>query len=265
MKPGILVIGHGSRDDGWTALVGKAINDTRSSLGDVRVEGAFLELVEGRLIQDGIDRLEAAGVTHIFALPLFISSGSTHVDEIGWALGAYTQCRTSSDLERFRIDAALTYGRPFDDDPEVVRILLDRLGSLLRPGEDAGRFQVLFIAHGSDQDGFREEWRRMLDGLAAKVKKLAGFRGTRSAMLRLDEVALRMAELGSEEESADEEVLVVPVFLSAGYFTKTVIPRELDSLSHRYRYDGTTLLPHSQISSWIGRRAVEWLRDIKGT
>jgi sirohydrochlorin ferrochelatase len=99
MKPGLLVISHGSREAGWVALVDDSVEAARVQLeSSLPIEAAFLELVEGRLIQDGIDRLEEAGVTHLFALPLFVSSGSTHVDEIGWALGAYPKPRTETEL-----------------------------------------------------------------------------------------------------------------------------------------------------------------------
>ncbi|GJM73396.1 hypothetical protein HMSSN036_56120 [Paenibacillus macerans] len=51
----------------------------------------------------------------------------------------------------------------------------------------------------------------------------------------------------SEEQGYD--VIVAPLFLSAGYFTKTMIPSRLNGLS--YRYSGDALLPHPLLSRWM--------------
>ncbi len=84
---GVLVISHGSRDGKWVRLVDEAVAQVLRP-SDIPIVSSFLEIVEGRLIQDGIRTLERQGVTDIIAVPLFVSSGSTHVDEIGYALGA---------------------------------------------------------------------------------------------------------------------------------------------------------------------------------
>lgn len=255
---GILVISHGSRDRGWVASVDKAVNAARAALPtDVPVEVAFLELVEGRLIQDGIDRLEAAGVTELLAIPLFVSSGSTHVDEIGWALGAYPTARTETDLQPIRVKADLTYGKPIDDDPEFAAVVLDRLSALADSA--ASSSCVLLIGHGSDLPGFQEDWRRGLTSLASKVREAGGYADAEIATLRPDRTAYSVRLL--RERHPDADILAVPVFLSEGYFTKEVIPRRLDGLG--CRYDGRTLMPHAQTVRWIVRQATEWLREKK--
>ncbi|WP_123043460.1 sirohydrochlorin chelatase [Cohnella candidum] len=254
-KPGILVISHGSRESGWVAAVDHTVNAARAGLpAGTPVETAFLELVEGRLIQDGLDRLEAAGVTEVLAVPMFLSSGSTHVDEIGWALGAYPEVRTETDLEPFRVGAELTYGRPIDDDPEIVDILLERLSGL---SEDPARECVLLIAHGSEWPGFHEAWRRGLSSLASSIRERGGYAETAFAMLRPDMVADTVGKL--RERNPGAEVIALPVFLSEGYFTKEAIPRRLEGLG--CRYDGKTLMPHPLVAKWLERQASEWLRS----
>ncbi|WP_233567968.1 sirohydrochlorin chelatase [Cohnella faecalis] len=190
MQPGILVISHGSREPGWVELVDETMGSVREALGsDVPTEAAFLELVDGRLIQDGIDRLEAAGASSILAIPLFVSSGSTHVDEIGWALGAHAHCRTETDLEPFRLKASLAYGSPMDEAEQLVDVLLER--ALALSAGEAGCESLLLIAHGSDAAGFREAWERGMNGVAAEVCRRGGFADAETAMLRLDEVPER--------------------------------------------------------------------------
>jgi sirohydrochlorin ferrochelatase len=255
MKPGILVISHGSQEKDWVSLVDKTVQSAQAELGNqVLIEAAFLELVEGRLIQDGISRLEAAEVTDILALPLFVSSGSTHVDEIGWALGAYPESRTETDLERFRIQSQLTYGSPMDTDQEVIDVLLDRLKMLSRqPNKES----IILIAHGSKVEGFQQAWQKGLDEIGKSLIKQGGYAAYSSAMLQLDEVTESYELL--REEQFDNDLLAIPLFLSEGYFTKRVIPRQLVGLD--CRYDGSTLMPHIRVTDWIVRRSQEWLME----
>lgn len=263
MKPGVLVISHGSRVSDWVSHVDRAAEAVRECLnmaadsGLVPIEAAFLELVGGRLIQDGIDRLEAAGVTDMLAIPLFVSSGSKHVDEIGWALGAYDKIAVETNLERFRMRAALTYGKPVDVDPEIVEVLLDRLRELsVVPGSES----LLLIGHGSEHAGLYEAWRRGLRELAAEVRTRGGYADAEIAMLRPDSAADAVGRLRARRPGC--EVLAVPVFLGEGYFTTEVVPKRLANLGCRYR--GRTLMPHPLIAEWIARQAEDWLLRFSG-
>jgi sirohydrochlorin ferrochelatase len=256
MKPGLLVISHGSREPGWVALVDETVEAARVQLGEsLTIEAAFLELVEGRLIQDGIDRLEATGVTRLMALPLFVSSGSTHVEEIGWALGAYEQSRTETDLERYRFTAKLDYGKPMDDDPELVGVVLDRLKEMsVVPSKES----FLLIGHGSQETGFKEAWDQGLAAIADQLMRYGGFGACQTALLLPNQVSERWQTLRTNHPS--NEIIVLPLFLSEGYFTKDVIPRRLEGLE--CRYDGKALMPHPWIASWIVRRTQDWLEAL---
>lgn len=252
-RPGILVISHGSREPGWAAQVEEAVAEARTKLpADLPVVASYLELVEGRLIQDGVRALEAQGVTDIYALPLFVSSGSTHVDEIGWALGAYAEPRRETDLEPVAVRARLVYGEPIGSDPEIARALADKLAA--RSREPAAEC-VLLVGHGSDEPWFYEAWRRELEGLAAEVARIGGYAGADAALLRPDEPAARIASLRARHPEA--RMLAVPVFLSEGYFTSSAVPNRLAGLD--IDYAESALLPHPLVSDWIAGRVRHWL------
>ncbi|MFB9278668.1 sirohydrochlorin chelatase [Cohnella cellulosilytica] len=259
-KRGLLVISHGSRESGWIALVDETIDSVRSRMGsEFIVEAVFLELVEGRLIQDGIDRLLAEGVTEALALPLFVSSGSTHVNEIGWALGAYPESRTETDLEPFELGGLrIDYGHPMGEAPEIESIVLDRLERLSkRPSEES----VLLIGHGSEEAGFRESWERELGGIAVRTARKGGYRSADAALLLPNQVEERIAS--ARRDRPDGRILVVGLFLSEGYFTQTVIPRHLASSGglEACRYDGAALMPHPNVAAWVVRQTREWLEQ----
>ncbi|AWB43412.1 cobalamin biosynthesis protein CbiX [Paenibacillus sp. CAA11] len=241
MQPGVLVISHGSADLLWIKQVDKVVSELKLPPG-VPVEASFLEAVEGRLIQDGIDRLEARGVTDLIVIPLFVSSGSTHIDEIAYALGVKHRPDKETDLVPFKIKARVYFGEPIDDDSLIAVMIGDKA----RPMSDGGRNEMLLlVGHGSIHDGFRERWQQGIASLANHVKELSGFSFADYALLNPDSLRSKV-ELW---QGRGCEVIVVPVFLSPGYFTKKVIPARLEGLS--YRYTGETLLPHPLLRDWI--------------
>ncbi|HJH31058.1 MAG TPA: hypothetical protein C5S50_02470 [Methanosarcinaceae archaeon] len=83
-KYGVLVIAHGSSSEIWCSPVRDAVAEVDLPYP---VELGFLELVPNETINDAVERLDDAGVTEIIAIPLFISSHSSHIQEIEYVLG----------------------------------------------------------------------------------------------------------------------------------------------------------------------------------
>ncbi|WP_168120348.1 CbiX/SirB N-terminal domain-containing protein [Paenibacillus sp. HB172176] len=258
-KPGILVISHGSREEKWVKLVDAAIHAAAAGF-HVPVVSSFLEIVEGRLIQDGIDELMRFGVTDLFVLPLFVSSGSTHVDEIGQAFGFPWVSDLEGDLGEFRVGEGVrvTYGLPIDDDPEIGELLLANISEL---STDPSREALLLVGHGSKEPVFHERWAEGLGKLAKRLRLAGGFARAEYAMLLPDQAATVLQSM--QQEEPEREIIVVPVFLSVGYFTNRVIPERLEGL--RYRYNGKAMLPHPAIERWIARRISSWLAEGSNT
>lgn len=246
VKYGILVISHGSRSAEWVRLVDEAVGKVRVPAG-IPIYSSYLEIVEGRLIQDGITALEALGVTDIIVVPLFVSSGSTHIDEITYALGLKEEPQLPTDMEPFAIRARIHCTPPIDDDPIIAEIVYAKLLPLsVQPEKEI----VLLVGHGSVEKGFHLAWRRGLERLAARVKALGGFAGADGAMLLPDQIKWKMNVW--RKRRPDYEVLVAPLFLSEGYFTGQVIPERFEGYS--YRYNGEALLPHPAIARWMERQ-----------
>ncbi|WP_410513451.1 CbiX/SirB N-terminal domain-containing protein [Paenibacillus sp. BR2-3] len=254
MKPGILIISHGSRDGAWVRIVEEAVSGL-PLCEEIPVAVSFLELVEGRLIQDGINKLEHGGVTDILVIPLFVSSGSTHVDEIEYALGAKAEPERETDLELFTVKARVHYGYPVDDDPDIAVMIWDKLREM---SKDPARETILLVGHGSVHDGFRQRWQKGIGSLANRVREVSGVAAADYALLNPDSVRDKVEYWSGK----GHDVLVAPLFLSEGYFTKVVIPRKLKGLT--YRYSGKTLLPHPLLPHWIGNQVELLLRRVRG-
>lgn len=251
---GILVISHGSRNTGWVRLVDEAVASMGRRLA-YPVYSSFLELVEGRLIQDGIDALERSGVTEIIVVPLFVSSGSTHLEEIAWALGVKSSCRVETDMQRFRLNARVSLCAPLDDDDEGIAILQEHLSALsVEPAKEL----LLLIGHGSDLPFFRERWQQVLASTARKLRQLGGFAAADSAMLLPDQLPETLAHWRAVRPEL--RVLAVPFFISEGYFTAKVIPEKLKGFE--VQYNGRALLPHPLVSRWMERRVKEQIAQL---
>ena len=93
-KYGILVIAHGSPGEDWCSPVRDAVSDVDLPYP---VELGFLEFVPNETINDAVERLDHARVTKIIAIPLFISSHSSHIQEIEYVLGLRDTLPTMSE------------------------------------------------------------------------------------------------------------------------------------------------------------------------
>lgn len=242
-KVGVLVISHGSRDKGWVDLVDEAVTAIHLP-ADVPIYASYLELVEGRLIQDGITSLEAQGVTDIIVVPLFVSSGSTHIDEISYSLGVIKQPLLETDMKPFDIKARIHCTSPIDDDPVIAEIIYDKIKEL---SESPTQEILLLIGHGSQEEGFHHKWLQGLEQLAGRLKALGGYDEAGVAMLLPDQVHSKMTEWADKKPG--HTVIVAPLFLSEGYFTNQVVPSRLKGFA--YKYNGRALLPSPLISKWM--------------
>ncbi|SFT01474.1 sirohydrochlorin chelatase [Marininema halotolerans] len=238
-KPiGILVIAHGSRNEQWNRLVDEAINQVQV---DYPIVVGFLELVPGRLIPDGVKALEEQGVKQILAIPLFVSSGSTHLEEIWYSLGVIQHPRLPTHLSRIRPQAEVIPCQGMDAHHRIIEIIEERVTDLSTIPEEES---LLLIAHGSEKSGFQERWEQGLAELAAAMVERFGFPRIDFAMLRTKDVKPKAEALAKRGR-----LLALPIFLSCGYFTEVVVPKELEGIPHYYR--GEAFLPHSSIARWI--------------
>ncbi|WP_091230240.1 sirohydrochlorin chelatase [Fontibacillus panacisegetis] len=255
VKLGVLVISHGSPDPNWVNLVDDAIQIAATDLPDgLPIVASFLEVVEGRFIQDGIDQLEKQGVTELIVIPLFVSSGSTHIDEIAYAFGVKNTPDKETDLKPFRLHSHVFFGDPIDDDPVIAQMIWDKVQGLsLQPEREV----ILLVGHGSIHDGFRQRWERGISSLSSRVGKLSGLKASDYALLNPDSVRQKVTNW--QERGYD--VIIAPLFLSAGYFTKKAIPSRLEGLN--YRYTGEALLPHSLLPYWMSQQILNIMGSMR--
>lgn len=237
-KRGALVIAHGSSKKDWVELVDQAMSQVQF---DGPIVTSFLEMVEGRTILDGIQALESKGVQEIFVVPLFVSSGSTHIEEINYLLGIEPNPKIPMDEQPLPIQAKLYICSAMDDHPLINQIVIERTRELSTHPE---KEILLLVGHGSDVPGFHEKWQQGMANLAMRTREEMGLLAASFATMHPDNLHRRVKAL-----SRKHCVLVLPLFLSEGYFTRKVIPSRLEGLE--YVYTGKTYLPHELIPRWV--------------
>ncbi|RKL68612.1 cobalamin biosynthesis protein CbiX [Salipaludibacillus neizhouensis] len=236
---GVLVIVHGSSNPSWVKVVDEAIQLVDTALP---ITVGYLEFSEERSIEQGIRTFEKQGVDTILSIPLFVSSASTHIEEIKYALGQINTPVIETDLKPISTSANIIWVDPMDTHPLVLDIIMERVNSL---SEYPEKEVLLFVAHGSDVPSFHQRWEKMLEDIKQTVAHQVPFHQVTHGTLHPD----NLEERAKEAASNGHTLIVVPLFLSEGYFTKKVIPTRLDGLS--YKWDAKTYLPHPLISKWI--------------
>lgn len=234
---GVLVIAHGSSNPSWVQRVDEAVQQVKT---DEPLVVSFLEMVPGRSIEDGLRQLEEQGERSIRVLPLFVSSGSTHVEEIAYLLGLVKKPKIPMDEPPIAHHAALSLLPTMGAHPLIAQILVDRARRLsTHPQEEC----LLLVGHGSEHPYFHKQWVADVEKLGEQIMQEVPFASFSYAFLHPDQ--LRTVA----QRESQRPVVCLPLFLSAGYFTRQVIPSRLEGLG--IHYDGETYLPHSAIVRWM--------------
>lgn len=250
MSVAVLVIAHGSPDPDWMHIVEESVRPCRDRL-HLPVRIAYLGEQHGRGIAGQVSRLAQEGAQTVVAVPLFVTAGSAHIGEIRQLLGFAPEYPSPQKIEPLECGVRFLWRPPLEDHPWVEQIVLDRLAAL---SADPRRESLLLVGHGSDLPGYRQHWERLLRRLSARVQQHFAFAAVGHATLRPDTVASRAREL-----AAYGTLIVLPLFISPGYFTRQAIPKRLAGLRHRYQ--GQAYLPHPAIHRWIVQSAEIALAD----
>ncbi len=220
-KVGVLVLAHGG-DSLWNATVTNAVKPLNA---DYTVEIAF-GMADPITMQEGINKLEKAGVKTIVVVQLFASSYSMIIRQNEYLLGfrkeladppmlmhhghgtnshasgshegmkdmkmdshAHHQMDMGDkklELKPLNIEANILLTKPLNDNPYVVSILLDRVKQL---STDPKNETVILVAHGPNDENDNRMWLATLQNISTQIKSAYGthtFRNVTYLTLRDD-------------------------------------------------------------------------------
>ena len=120
-KVGVMVCGHGSRDEEAVSEFQSVARGIRERLPQYPVESGFLEFATP-IIRDGLDKLRAAGCTRVLAVPGMLFAAGHAKNDIPAVLNTY-----EAQHPEMKID----YARELALDPKLINAAGDRIREAL--------------------------------------------------------------------------------------------------------------------------------------
>ena len=143
---GVLICGHGSRDPVAVAEFSALAEKLKGRFPDWPVDHGYLEFARP-VIREGLDRLVAAGVKHVLAVPGMLFAAGHAKNDIPSVLNTYQFGRPGLTIE---------YGRELGIDPRMIRAAGARIREALdAASEDVPLADTLLVVVGrgaSDPD-----------------------------------------------------------------------------------------------------------------
>src|SRR5918993_1627980 len=130
---GVMICGHGSRDTAACDEFARVVDGIAGRLPEWPVAMGYLEFARP-IIREGLDRLRAAGVDHVLAVPGMLFAAGHVKNDVPSVLNAYAA------EHGIRID----FGRDLGIDPKLLAAARDRIeAALATRGSDPSRAETL--------------------------------------------------------------------------------------------------------------------------
>lgn len=215
MRPPLLLVGHGTRDDDGVAEFGKFVERLRGRM-PVEAAGGFIELSPPPLTE-AVAELYEAGHRRVVAVPLVLVAAGHGKGDIPGAM--------ARELVRHP-GLSYAYGRPLGPHPTLLSLLEERLDAVLDPS-DRTDTTVLLVGRGSTDPDANAEVHKVAR-LFWEGRGLAGVEASFISLARPDvpEGLERCRRLGAKR------IVVLPYFLFPG-----VLPDRVVEESHAYAAD----------------------------
>ncbi|WP_420854585.1 sirohydrochlorin chelatase [Sneathiella marina] len=126
-KIGVMVCGHGSRDEGAVTQFAAVAKGIAERLPQYEVDSGFLEFATP-VIRDGLDRLRNNGHTHILAIPGMLFAAGHAKNDIPSVLNQY-----AAEHDGLKI----SYGRELGIDLKMIRAAGDRIKEAIQAADDS--------------------------------------------------------------------------------------------------------------------------------
>lgn len=244
MTRGLLVVGHGTRDERGRAEFLSLVEAIAARLADVRVQPAFLELDRPN-VQEGLQLLTRRGVGKVVVQPLLLIAAGHLKRDLPQALLAAGEA------------VEIVLAPHLGCQPVLVQLSVKRFAQAVGSADDAGpneTFTVLVGRGTSDADGQAEFSRFAL--LRRAACETGGFEYcfVAAAEPRLEQTLARAAA------SPHKRVVVQPHILFCGEVLDSIadsVERIRRKASHKEWVLAPHLGPDPEIAQVVAERALE--------
>jgi sirohydrochlorin cobaltochelatase len=209
-RTGILVCGHGSRDEGAMAEFQLVAAGIRERLPDYPIETGYLEFARP-MIRDGLAALATQGARRILAVPGMLFAASHVKNDLPWELNTFGAAHPEIDIR---------FGRDLGLDPKLLAAASARIAEAeARAANPVPRDETLLVVVGrgtndSDANSNVSKLARLLwEGMGFAWAEVA-YSGV--AHPRVDDCLIRATRLGYRR------IVVFPYFLFTGILIKRI-------------------------------------------
>lgn len=264
-QTGLMVVAHGA-DSTWNGRVREVAAQVRWRHGPVAI--AFL--MGGEMHTAGWDsavtRLVRGGSKQIVAVPLLVSSFSSHYRQVEYYAGQRQTLEASLQRHNHATlvppPVPITVTGALDSAEELTTAVLDRWRSL--PGADRAAPLVL-VAHGPNDEDEAVRWLAHLQTVVDEARRAGApaaqvhlLRDDAPAEVRARAVAVMRDSISAMARAHGDSVVALPILISSGAITRVKIPLDLADLP--VRYHALPAAPHPALARWITRVAEAALR-----
>ena len=242
-KLGVVIVAHGA-SPAWNSQVEEPAKVFDDKHQEIVVEPAFLTVRgEAPTPQIACDRLVSRGATRIVVLPLFISSHSSHYDEILYIFGKINNLKYPEGMEDHERPKRVKSSIPVldvltaVDDSEFAAMQLVK--ALHKSGADKEKINLVLVAHGPNSDEHARIWLKNMEGLMKHVVGKLDV-GTHKCLLVRDDAdkAVRNQAVADIRESvkkisATGKTYVMPLLIANGHLSRE-IPKMFEGASSTY-------------------------------
>lgn len=206
MKPGLVIVGHGTKSDEGVAEFAELV-ELVAKVADVDVAGGFLELSRPPMT-DAVAGLYDRGHRTLVAVPLVLVGA-------GHAKGDVPAALVRERLRREGL--TFGYGRPLGPHPTLLEILDERIGEVLAADERAQTAVVLVGRGATDPDANAD-----VAKTARLLQEGRGFLTVETSFVSLAEPSVPAA-LERARLLGARRVVVSPFFLFSGVLPERVV------------------------------------------
>lgn len=218
---GIMICGHGSRNQNAAKEFATLSEGLKSRYPDVAIEYGYLEFCNP-VIHSGLDRLKARGIKRVLAVPGMLFAAGHAKNDIPSVLNTYQAANPELSVE---------YGRELGVDLKMIRAASERIEEAIKAaGEDVARHETLLMVVGrgsSDPDAN--------SNVSKVMRMLWEGMGFGWAETCYSGVTFPLVEPGLEHAAklGYKRIIVFPYFLFTGVLIKRIYSYT-DQVAERY-------------------------------
>jgi len=209
-KIGVMLCGHGSRDVEAIEEFDALACALRAHLPDYEVESGYLEFAKP-IIRTGLDKLKAAGVSRILAVPGMLFAAGHVKNDLPWEINSFAADNPGLDVR---------YGRELSIDPKLLQAAADRIAEAeakAKPGISRAETLLLVVGRGTNDpdanSNIAKVARMLWEGMGFGWSEI-GFSGVAAPLV--DRALAHAARLGYRR------IIVFPYFLFTGVLVKRI-------------------------------------------